>query len=300
MTKCQSCGKEESAQAICDVCGKTYCADHIHRTSHRCFVDPKGVNTGQTRVYVKTYGTGASKETNPPKRDYYDNDRFEEKHGYTASRSPPLWKRILGSPTYVIILICLLLQVVAVLGLFNPFYNSIYEALMLRADIGDIISRPWTLITHMFLHSRQPETIIFHLLFNMMALFFFGPYLEKLIGKKSFIVVYLVSGIIAALGFILLEGNTGIGLVGASGAVYGILGTIAVLDPNLRVYVYFIPMKIKYMIVIFALISIYFMSESGSMIAHAAHLSGIIVGLAFGAYYRDKLRKKYRQNNSEY
>jgi Uncharacterized membrane protein (homolog of Drosophila rhomboid) len=293
MTKCQSCGKEEPTQAICDVCGKTYCADHIHRTNHKCFVDPKGVNTGQTRVYVKTYGTGAAKGTNPPKKDYYDNDRFEEKYGYTAKRSPPLWKRILGSPSYVIILICLLIHL---LSLFTPFFEF-YKMMALVADIGNIINHPWALVTHMFLHSLGDP---FHILFNMMALFFFGPYLEKLIGKKSFVLVYLVSGIIAALGFVLFEGNPGNFLVGASGAVYGVLGAIAVLDPNLKVYVYFIPMKIKYMIVIFALISIVFMSGSGSMIAHAAHLSGIIVGLAFGAYYRDKLRKKYRQNNSEY
>ena len=296
MTKCQACGKSEPAQAICSVCGKTYCIDHIPRQNHTCFVDPKGVNTGQTRVYVKTYGTGAAQGTNPPKTDYYDNDRFEEKYGYTAVRTPPLWKRILGSPTYVIILICLLLQIVAFLGLFNPFFDSIYNALVLRTSIESIISRPWTLITHMFLHSQVD---IFHILFNMMVLYFFGTYLEKLIGKKSFVFMYLISGIVAAIGFLLFEGNAAAGLVGASGAVYGVLGAVAVLDPNLKVYVYFIPMKIKYMIVIFALISILFMG-GGSMIAHAAHLSGIVVGIAFGSYYRDKLKKKYRQNNSEY
>jgi len=296
MTKCQACGKSEPAQAICSVCGKTYCADHIPRQNHTCFVDPKGVNYGENRVYVKTYGTGAARGTNPPKTDYYDNDRFEEKHGYTASRTKPLWKKILGCPTYVIILICLLLQIVAFLGLFNPFFDSIYNALVLRTSIESIISRPWTLITHMFLHSQFD---IFHILFNMMVLYFFGPYLEKLIGKKSFVFMYLISGIVAALGFILFEGNAAVGLVGASGAVYGVLGAVAVLDPNLKVYVYFIPMKIKYMIVIFALISILMMGN-GSLIAHAAHLSGIIVGIAFGTYYRDKLRKKYRQNNSEY
>ena len=292
MTRCQSCGKEEPAQAICGVCGKTFCADHIPRQNHNCFVDPKGVNIGQNRVYVKTYGTGAAKETNPPKTDYYDNDRFEEKHGYTASRSPPLWKKILGSPTYVIILICALLQIVAFLGLVNPFFNLIYHSLVLYTDMGSIISRPWTLVTHMFLHSQVD---IFHILFNMMALYFFGRYLEKIIGKKSFVLMYLISGIVAAIGFVLFEGNTAIGLVGASGAVYGVLGAVAVLDPNLKVYVYFIPMKIKYMIVIFALISILMMG-GGSLIAHAAHLSGIVVGIAFGGYYRDKLKKKYSQN----
>jgi len=294
MTKCQACGKEEPAYQICDVCGKTYCADHISRQSHNCFIDPKGVNTGGTRVYSKTYGTGAAKGTTPPKADYYDKDKFEQKYGYDAVREPPLWKKAASSPTYVIIAICALLQLVALLGLFNGTFDSVYQFLMLKSDFAYILARPWTLITHMFLHS---QAYIFHILFNMFVLFSFGPYLERLIGKKQFVFMYLASGIIAAVGFIAFEGNTGIGLVGASGAVYGVLGAVAMLSPNLRVYVYFIPMKIKYMIIIFIFISLLFMGSSSSLIAHAAHLSGIIVGLAFGHFYRRRLKGKMRGQN---
>ncbi|MCL2549556.1 MAG: rhomboid family intramembrane serine protease [Methanimicrococcus sp.] len=293
MTKCQACGKEEPAQQICDVCGKAYCTDHILRQDHNCFVDPRGINMGGTRVYVRTYGTGAAKETNPPKTDYYDKDMFEQKYGYNAVREPPLWKKIIGSPTYVIIVICVLLQIVALLSLFNEMCDAVYQLLTLRAGFDYIVARPWTLITHMFLHSR---VLIFHILFNMFVLYSFGPYLEKMIGKKQFILMYLVSGVIAALGFILVEGNTYVGLVGASGAVYGVLGAIGMLKPNMKVYLYFIPMKIKYMILIFIFISLMFMGSS-SLIAHAAHLSGIVVGLAFGYYYRNRLKNSVRGQN---
>ncbi|MCL2863581.1 MAG: rhomboid family intramembrane serine protease [Methanimicrococcus sp.] len=297
MTKCQACGKEEPTHQICGVCGKAYCDEHIYRQNHNCFVDPRGVNTGKTRVYVKTYGTGASKETNPPKADYYDRDQFEQRYGYDAVRKPPMWKRIAASPTYVIITICVFLQLIAFLGLFNGLGNAIYQFLLLRASFDYILLRPWTLITHMFLHS---QSLIFHILFNMFVLFSFGPYLERLIGKKQFIFMYLTSGIIAALGFILFEvlskGETGIGLVGASGAVSGVLGAVAVINPNMRVYVYFIPMKIKYMILIFVLISLLFMGD-GSFIAHTAHLSGIIIGLVFGYYYRGRLISKLRKQS---
>ena len=293
MTKCQACGKEEPAQQICNVCGKTYCDDHILRQDHNCFVDPRGIDMGGTRVYVKTYGDGAAKKTNPPNADYYDKDMFEQKYGYDAVREPPLWKKLISRPTYVIILICALLQIVAVLGVFNETFAAIYQFLMLRSSFDYIIARPWTLITHMFLHSQLG---IFHILFNMFILFSFGPYLERLIGKKQFIFMYLIAGIVAALGFILVEGNTYVGLVGASGAVYGVLGAISIINPNLRVYVYFIPMKIKYMILIFILISLLFMGSS-SLIAHAAHLSGIFVGLAFGYYYRNRLKDKMRGQN---
>lgn len=295
MTKCQACGKEEPAQSICSVCGKTYCSDHISRQNHNCFVDPRGVNMGTTRIYTKTYGTGAAKETNPPKADYYDQDRFEQRHGYTTTRSPPLWKRILGSPTYVIMIICAVMQVIALGALIfqNPVLVYIYNNLVLHSDWNYVLSHPWTLITHMFLHNAYG---IMHILFNMITLYFFGPYLEKLIGKKQFILMYLISGIVAALGFILFEGNTGVGLVGASGAIYGVLGAIAVLNPNLQVIFFVIPMKIKYMVVVFALISLLFIGgNDGTMIAHAAHLSGLIVGFIFGYYYRNRLRSRMQQ-----
>lgn len=292
MTKCQTCGKEEPAQPICGVCGKTYCSDHISRQNHNCFVDPRSVNMGQTRVYVKTYGTGAAKETNPPKADYYDKDKFEQKYGYDAVREPPLWKKILSSPTYVIIIICAVMQMIAFgATIFQiPACAYIYNMLTLHSSFEYILQRPWTLVTHMFLHDAYS---IMHILFNMITLYFFGTYLEKLIGKKQFVLMYLISGIVAAVGFILIEGNTGVGLVGASGAIYGVLGAIVILNPNLRVYVYFIPMKIKYMIIIFALISLLFMGN-GTLIAHAAHLSGLLVGLAFGYYYRNRARDRLR------
>ena len=294
MTRCQACGKEEPAQAICSVCGKTYCSDHLSRQAHNCFVDPKGVNMSSGRVYVKTYGTGAAKGTNPPKTDYYDTDQFEQRHGYAEKRALPLWKTILTSPSYCIILICLVLQAVAFLEYINPTFAQIYNLLVLHANLEYILARPWTLITHMFLHDHRG---IFHILFNMMTLYFFGPYLEKLIGKKQFVLMYLISGIVAAVGFVVFEGNTGVGLVGASGAICGVLGAVAILNPNLKVYVYFIPMKIKYMIVIYALISILFMAGDGGLIAHAAHLSGILIGLAFGKYYKNKIIRRMREQS---
>jgi membrane associated rhomboid family serine protease len=167
--------------------------------------------------------------------------------------------------------------------------------MVLIANTSDIAARPWTLITHMFLHSPMN---IFHFLFNMVTLYFFGRYLEQTIGKKSFVLMYLISGVVAALGFLLIEGNTGVWMVGASGAIFAVLGAVAVINPNLQVFLFVIPMKIKYLVVIYALISIFFIgSNSMNMIAHAAHLSGIVVGLAYGYYYRKRLRQKAQKQN---
>ena len=101
----------------------------------------------------------------------------------------------------------------------------------------------WTMFTHMFMHAG-----FFHLFFNMFSLFFVGTFLEKIIGRKRFLWFYLISGIIAGIFFILLSGFFGYGIgerifgsplisgVGASGAIFGLVGVLAVLTPRNRVY----------------------------------------------------------------
>lgn len=102
----------------------------------------------------------------------------------------------------------------------------------------------WTVFTSMFVHMWLP-----HLFFNMISLFFVGSFLEKIIGRKKFLVFYILSGIFAGLFYVTLSylfGNSIIGArifvspdifaVGASGAIFGIAGLLAVLTPFMRVY----------------------------------------------------------------
>ena len=92
----------------------------------------------------------------------------------------------------------------------------------------------WTIFTSMFFHSG-----FLHLFANMFSLFFVGNFLEKLIGTKRFGIVYLVSGLVGSLFFILahfLIGSLNIFAVGASGAIFGLLGILAVLVPYSRIY----------------------------------------------------------------
>ncbi|MCE8427446.1 MAG: rhomboid family intramembrane serine protease [Candidatus Methanoperedens sp.] len=146
-----------------------------------------------------------------------------------------------------------------------------------------ILSQPWTLITHIFLHSGP-----LHLLFNMMFLFFFGPELERRIGGKRFLIVFFVSGIIAAIGYSLWSVfvlNSPTPAVGASGALFGIFACLAVLAPHIEVYIYFIPMKITYALIFFAMFDLLFIG-SGDAIARSAHLSGLVAGLLFGRHIK--------------
>jgi membrane associated rhomboid family serine protease len=141
-------------------------------------------------------------------------------------------------------------------------------------------SQPWTILTCMFVHAD-----FWHILFNMLALYFFGIFLLQLVGTGRFLIVYLVGGIVGNFVFLLFA-NYGIAaspfdyVVGASGAIYALGGALAVIMPTLKVYVFgIIPMPLWVAIIIGFLIII-------PNVAWQAHLGGIVIGLIAGYYFR--------------
>ena len=192
------------------------------------------------------------------------------------------------SPSIAIIALCtfsFLLELI-----IGPSYLSAFEF-----DPSSIVTRPWTLVTYIFLHNGFG-----HLFFNMFVLFFLGTTLERIIGKRQFLGVFFASGILSAIGYSFLSQpifNISPGsMIGASGAIYGVFAALTILEPNLRVYVYFIPMSMKYALLLFALFD-FFMINSLDMIAHTAHLSGLLVGLYMGSRIKKTHIKysKFRQ-----
>lgn len=158
------------------------------------------------------------------------------------------------------------------------------------------LKTPWTILSSMFMHGG-----VFHLFVNMLSLFFIGGLLEKILGKKRYFGIYLISGIFAGLLFIFSAVVLGldpvnIGAVGASGAIFGLVGLLVLLTPNLRVYIMFIPIpvKLKYaapgLLILLWLISI-----AGNVpIGNTAHLGGLLAGLAYGLFLRFKFPKKIK------
>jgi membrane associated rhomboid family serine protease len=151
----------------------------------------------------------------------------------------------------------------------------------------------WTFLTSMFMHAG-----FFHIFANMLSLFFVGSFVEKLLGRKRYLTFYLTAGIFAGLFFVLsalvLPSDLNTYAVGASGAIFGLIGLLMVLTPNLPVYVMFIPIpvKMKYaapgMLLILWLISI-----TGNVpIGNTAHLGGFVFGLLYGFYLRKKYKRK--------
>jgi membrane associated rhomboid family serine protease len=138
-----------------------------------------------------------------------------------------------------------------------------------------IIWRPWGVITYMFLHAG-----LWHLFFNMLVLFFFGPPLEERWGSREFIKFYMLCGFGGvALSFLLLPNS----VVGASAAVYGIMLAFAMAWPNAPIYLMgLVPVKAKWLVAfLFAVSFIGAMGGSADGVAHAAHLGGFIAALVY-------------------
>ncbi len=153
-------------------------------------------------------------------------------------------------------------------------------------------------ITYMFLHSRDN---FFHIVFNMFGLYMFGTAIERVWGWKRFLNFYLACGLGAAVFHILimylpLEMNAGrefSRMVGASGAIYGLLVAFGFLYPNNKVYIYFlIPLKAKYFVALLIAGDLLFGFTGGgqSNTAHFAHIGGAITGLAF--LFASKLKRR--------
>ncbi|MDO9543401.1 MAG: rhomboid family intramembrane serine protease [Kiritimatiellia bacterium] len=137
----------------------------------------------------------------------------------------------------------------------------------------------WQFISYIFLHGG-----IFHIFLNMLGLFFFGPDVERTIGSKRFIVLYLVCGILGGIGWLLFTASQTAGFcLGASGAVFGILGAFAALFPErpITILVFFVlpvTMKARSLAIALAVFSLLATISQPGNIAYAAHLGGGLAG----------------------
>jgi membrane associated rhomboid family serine protease len=138
---------------------------------------------------------------------------------------------------------------------------------------------PWQLITYQFLHGGFS-----HVFFNMFALWMFGMEIENQWGSKKFLYFYLMCGVFAGLAHLFISPLLGGGaapVVGASGAIYGVMVAFAMMFPNRYIFVYFLfPIKAKYLIGIFMVME-FLVVPSGDSVAHLAHLGGALAGFIY-------------------
>lgn len=148
------------------------------------------------------------------------------------------------------------------------------DALVLN---GGSFSEPWRFVTAIFLHASLE-----HIIYNMFALALFGSILESMIGGRRFLIVFFTTGIIANLVAVNFYSSS----LGASGAIYGVIGALVVIRPGLIVWAFGLPMPMfvaGILWVIGDIVGIFMPSNVGNI----AHLTGIAAGLIFGAFYRN-------------
>jgi len=279
----------------------------------------------------------------------YTNRRLKRNRSAIGSIS-----RKFSITNWLIIVNILVYLIIIIIKIFNFSDQQILSIFALQAN-ALFSGAYWTLLTSMFAHIWLP-----HLFFNIISLFFIGNFLEKIIGRKKYLWFYLFAGIFAGIFFAILSflfGTTALGAkifvnpnipsLGASGAIFGIAGLLAVLTPKMKVYLiagpilaiilqytlvsiipnsqilsllnfiimayiffsifsmfsfnpairrFAIPLGMPFWILpivaIVPLIIIGILVPGGLPIGNTAHLGGLIAGFTYGAYLKNKYKRK--------
>lgn len=211
----------------------------------------------------------------------------------------PRKRSILGLLSLTSILIIINVVVFIIFLVLLVFFRNnpelLYEYIALKPSNILHGKYLWTFITSMFMHVG-----LFHIFANMVSLFFMGSLVERILGLRRYLWFYLISGIFAGLFFVvsslIFTGDFNTFAVGASGALFGIVGLLVLLTPNLPVYAMFIPIPIKMK---YAgpglLILLWLVSLTGTVkIGNTAHFGGLIAGIVYGLYLKNKYSKKTR------
>jgi membrane associated rhomboid family serine protease len=264
----------------CNRCGENYCSEHRLPENHSCtglneWNDPDGVFDSGFDESVDQRGGSSSGLS----------DRLSS---VTGTGGPLGYVR--GNVSYLFLGIMFVVFVLEFLVLFTLGQGVFRDIFVLSSDHPEYV---WTWVTSVFSHS--PGTF-FHIIGNGIVLYFFGPVVERRIGSKRFAALFLGTGMLAGLaqiGFGFVIGDPVTGVLGASGAIMAILGVLTVLNPGLKVYLYFIlPVPIWLLTVGYAGLSVVGALGSTNVlsnVAHVAHLSGLVLGLAYGQYVKGKV-----------
>ena len=284
MARCDECGKYENLPYQCRRCGGTFCAEHRLPENHNCpglneWSDPSGV-----------FDSGFDDSVDDSRRSRAANvvDRMTSTGGVLGY--------FRGNVTYLFLAlmwITFALEWVVLIG----FGRDAFSALFTLSSAHPLYV--WTWVTSIFSHSPFS---FFHIVGNSIVLYFFGPLVERYIGSKKFAGLFLVSGALAGLAHVgsamVLTPAVLTQVLGASGAVMAILGVLTVLNPSLKIYLYFIiPIPLWLFTLGFAGISVFFFVNQGAAsavgqgnVAHFAHLVGLVIGLAYGQHVKGRRR----------
>ena len=278
MAKCSQCGEYENLPYQCRRCGQSFCSEHRLPENHSCpglneWNDPGGVFDSGFDDGVDDGNSGGV--TGRVK------SRIDRETGTGG-----LMGAFRGNMTYVFLALMWITFAAQFAVLFTAGYATFDDLFVLSAaNLG--AGYVWTTVTSVFAHSPSG---FFHIAGNSIALYFFGPLVERYLGSKRFTAMFLVTGMVAGIAQIgtglLLGSPIEAGVYGASGAIMAIMGFLSVVNPNLRVMLLIppIPLSIRTITLAYAALSLVGVVASGGLlgnVAHAAHLSGLLLGVLY-------------------
>ena len=188
---------------------------------------------------------------------------------------------------------------VAILFLQYTIVSSSDMQSALGFNFATAPTRWWTAVTYMFVHRD-----FWHLFWNMYALFIFGPRLEHLWGPKKFVLFYFLSGLGRLVCYTLFFRDSGALLLGASGAIFGVMGAYALQWPKQEVYLFWVvPMRVMTLVMLLVgfnlVMGLFGLAGGGTNIAYFAHLGGFIVAWLYmrtpASVSIDQLRQRISQ-----
>lgn len=260
---------------VCKFCKGKYCAAHRLPENHDC------QRLGEYRERIRA--TGRIVAPDPAALPVQPTLTRSARAGASLDA---LWSKTDGKMTYVflgVIVAVYALQWLVALTFGGRAHDNLF------ALQGDWYIKPWTIFTSVFAHSLFQLN---HILFNGLVLLFFGTTVERLIGTRRFTYLFLGAGAVAGIAQVVLTKilfQVDTGVVGASGAIQGIMGTLVILAPRLTVLVFFvIPAPLWALIAIYIVFDLLGAISPGSTTAHIAHLAG----LALGAWYGWRLKQQ--------
>lgn len=176
--------------------------------------------------------------------------------------------------TVVLIGICISVFIVQALVPYSTWRDFMFVPLLAS-------SRPWTFVSSIFLHANFN-----HLMFNLFGLALFGYCVETSAGRTDFMITFFLAGILSKFGTILTIPVYGASL-GASGAIMGVIGFLAIVDPLRRVWFFtFFPHPVIFWVFVFAVSNFMGLFNPAGPIGYGAHLCGLTVGILLGIYRR--------------
>ncbi|MFD1142773.1 rhomboid family intramembrane serine protease [Larkinella insperata] len=184
----------------------------------------------------------------------------------------------------IVFLLLLILKVVVMLAVIPGVYEAVITQLRIPASLGAFITKPWTLITYFFTHED-----VFHILFNMLFLYWFGRLVDEYLGNRRLVALYMLGGITGGLAYIAIynllpyfHGQVASAeMLGASAAAFAVAVGASTLLPNYTFHLLFFgPVRIKYIAFFYIVLSLA-RSIGPNAGGELSHLGGALVGFLF-------------------